>query len=267
MIRPTLIALAAVSLVVYISSPSFGSADSTVGGARIISSAEAPLTKGTMSLSLDVGPNAQSGQLAIADVISYNGQQPTINAPDGWQLIRDDYTKTTRQSLYWHVVAPNDPNTAIWTFSDPVDTQGAIVLLDNVASDSPVDATSGNPGSTFVDADGLPDESLPPTGFVSGLLTAKSVATTSDGDLVLAFNATDFGGYRPTSCKTCDGLNPMLPQNTKVVLNHESTALEYWILAGYQNQTGDTGPQLSWAPQFFNWVSAQVAIKAGTATP
>jgi hypothetical protein len=267
MIRATLIALAAVFLLAYNSSPSSGSTESTNTGARVISSAEAPLIKGTASLSLSLGPNAQSGQLAIADVISYNGSQPTISAPDGWQLIRDDYTKTTRQSLYWHVVEPNDSNTASWTFSDPVDAQGAMLLLENVAPDSPVDATSGTPGSTFLDADGLPDESVPPTGFVSGLLTAKSVATTSDGDLVLAFNATDFGGYRPTACQTCDGLNPTLPQNTKVVLNHESTALEYWIVANYQSQGGPTDVQLSWAPQFFNWVSAQVAIKRGTATP
>jgi hypothetical protein len=143
------------------------------------------------------------------------------------------------------------------------------LLLDNVASDSPVDMTSGNTGSTFSDTDsdtdGRPNESRPPQGYVSGLLTAKSVATTSDGDLILAFNATDFGAYRPTSCKNCDGLNPKLPQNVSVVVNHESTALEYWILANYQNQIGDTEAQISWAPQFFNWVAAQVAIK--TATP
>jgi hypothetical protein len=267
MIRAALIAMAAVFLVTYNCSPSSGSAGNTVARARVISSAEAPLIKGTASLSLDVGPNAQSGQLAIADVISYGGPQPTINPPDGWQLIRDDSSQTTRQSLYWHVVEPNDSNTASWTFSDPVDAQGAILLLDNVETNSPVDATSGNPGSTFSDADGLPDESLPTIGYVSGLLTAKSVATTSDGDLILAFNATDFGAYRRTVCEKCDGLNPMLPQDTKIVLNHESTAQEYWILANYQNQMAGTEVLLGWAPQFFNWVSAQVAIKRGTATP
>jgi hypothetical protein len=267
MIRATSIAMAALFLVTYISSPSSGSTENTVGGVRVISSAEAPLIKGTMSLSLDLGANAQTGQFAIADILSYEGPQPTITAPDGWQLIRDDSTQTTRQSLYWHVVEPNDSNPASWTFSDPVDAQGTILLLDNVATDSPVDATSGNPGSTFSDAGGLPDESRPPQGYVSGLLTAKSVATTSDGDLVLAFNATDFGAYRGTACQKCDGLSPKLPQNATVVLNHESTALEYWILANYPNQIGETEVQFSEAPQFFNWVTAQVAIKRGVATP
>jgi hypothetical protein len=267
MIRQMLIVVAGVLLVTYNSSPSSGSDENTAGGANVISFAQAPMTEATTSLSLAVGANAQIGQFAIADVLSYGGSKPTISAPDGWQLIRDDYTQTTRQSLYWHAVQANDSSTASWTFSDPVDAQGAVLLLDNVAPDSPVDIASGNASSTFSDTDGLPNESLPPQGYVSGLLTAKSVATTSDGDLILAFNATDFGAYRPTVCEKCDGLNPMLSQNTKVVLNHESTAQEYWILANYQDQMGDTGVQFSWAPQFFNWVSAQVALKRGTATP
>jgi len=263
MIRQTLLVVAAVLLVTYNSSPSCGSEGNTAGGANVISYAQAPMTEGTTSLSLAVSPNAQIGQFAIADVLSYGGAQPTISAPDGWQLIRDDYTQTTRQSLYWHAILANDSSTATFTFSEPVDAQGAILLLDKVALDSPVDVSSGNAGSTFSDTDALPNESAPPQGFVSGLLTAKSVATSSDGDLILDFNATDFGAYRPTICQKCDGLNPLLPQNAKVVVNQESTALEYWILANYQNQMGDTGVQFSEASQFFNWVAAQVAIKSG----
>jgi hypothetical protein len=200
--------------------------------------------KATTTLSLNVGSNGQTAQLAVADVLSYGGSQPTITAPPGWELIRDDYTQTTRQSLYWHAIAPNDPSTETWTFSDPVDAQGAVVLLDNVALDSPVDTTSGNTGGT-----------------TGGLLTAKSIATTSDGDLILAFNATDFGAYRPTVCTQCDGLKPKLPDNANVVLDHETTALEYWILSNSQSQMGSTEVQVSYAPQFFNWVAAQVAIR------
>jgi len=202
------------------------------------------MQKATTSLSLNVGPNGQTAQIAIADVLSYGGSQPTITAPAGWELIRDDYTQTTRQSLYWHAIGPNDSSTASWTFSEPVDAQGAILLLDNVALDSPVDMSSGNTG-----------------GVAGGLLTAKSVATTSNGDLVLSFNATDFGAYRPTACTQCDGLNPKLPENASVVLNHETTALEYWILSNNQSQMGSTEVQASYAPQFFNWVAAQVAIR------
>jgi hypothetical protein len=246
MIRYALVAVAAVFVVACNSSPS-QTPENTVGGANVASSAQAPMAKATTSLSLDWGKKGQAGQVAIADVLSYGGAKPTITAPAGWQMIRDDSTLTTRQSLYWHAIQANDAGTAAWALSGPVDAQGAIVLLDNVASAAPVDMTSGNTGT-------------------GGTVTAKSIATTSDGDLILAFNATDFGAYRHTACTKCDGLNPTLPPNVSVVLNHESTALEYWILANYQNQMGDTEPQASAAPQFFNWVAAQVAIKRGVAT-
>jgi len=244
MIKPTLIAAAAVFLVAYNSSPSSASTENAAGGPSVVSSAAAPITKATTTLSLNVAPTAQTAQIAIADVLSYGGSQPTITAPDGWQLIRDDSTSTTRQSLYWHTIAPNDPTTAAWTFSEPVDAQGAILLLDNVSSDSPVDMSSGNTGGTS-----------------GGTLSAKSVATTSNGDLILSFNATDFGAFRPTVCTDCGGLNPKLPENANVVLNQESTPLEYWILSNYQGQVGETDVQVSYAPQFFNWVAAQVAIR------
>ena len=247
MIRYALVAVAAVFVVACNSSPS-QTPENTVGGANVASSAQAPMAKATTSLSLDWGKKGQAGQVAIADVLSYSGSKPTITAPAGWQMIRDDSTLTTRQSLYWHAIQANDAGTAAWAFSGPVDAQGAIVLLDNVASAAPVDMTSGN------------------TSEHGGPMTATSVATTSDGDLILAFNATDFGAYRPTSCGKCDGLNPKLPPDVMVVVNHESTALEYWILANYQNQMGDTEPQASAVPQFFNWVAAQVAIKRGVAT-
>jgi len=242
MIRRTLIVAVAVFLVGHNSSPSFASAENTAGGGRVSSSAQAPIVEATTSLSLDLS-GWQTGQVAIADVLTYGGSQPTITAPDGWQLIRDDSTATTRQSLYWHAIGGNDSNSASWTFSEPVDAQGAILLLDNVASDSPVDTSSGN------------------TGGLNGSMTANSVATTSDGDLILAFNATDFGVYRYASCGMCGGLDPTLPESVSVVLNQESTAREYWVLANYQNQTGDTEAQVSEASQFFNWVTAQVAVK------
>jgi len=261
MLRSALIVVATVSLIAFNSPASSASSENTPG-AKVISVTQAPITKGTTVLSLSVGPNAQIGQLAIADVLTYQGSQPTITAPDGWQLIRDDSTQTTRQSLYMHTIEANEP-AASWSFSDPVDAQGAVLLLDNVASDSSIDSTSGNPGSTFVD-DGVDADELPLLGFVSPLVTAKSITTTSDGNLILAFNATDFGAYRPTICKVCSGLVPTLPENANVVLNQEATPLEYWILANYQNQAGPTAVQVSAAPQLFNWVAAQVAIKPGT---
>ena len=201
--------------------------------------AQTPLMKGTTSLSLDSGKKAQAGQVAIADVISFGGPKVTITAPAGWQLIRDDSSPTTRQSLYWHAVEANEASTATWTFSEPVDAQGAVLLLDNVAASAPIDMTSGGGGT-------------------GGTPTAKSVVTTADGDLILSFFASDF--HRPD-------LAPTLPNDAKTVLIQEKPSHEYWILAIYQTQLGSTEDQVSSAAQLFNWIAAQVAIKKGTATP
>ena len=146
MIRRTLIAAAAVFILAHSTAASADAENCPSPGAKIISSSQAPLTKGTTTISLDVSPNAQIGQFAIANVITFGGSEPTITPPDGWQLIRDDSTPTTRQSLYSHEIEANDSNAASWTFSEPVDAEGAMVLLDNVSSDSPVDASSGNTG-------------------------------------------------------------------------------------------------------------------------
>ena len=237
MTRYVLIAVAAALMVGCNSGPS-QTAENTVGGANVVANTQAPMAKQTTSLSLDWGPKGQAGQVAIADVISYGGPKVTITAPTGWQKIRDDSTPTTRQSLYWHAIQANETGPASWTFSEPVDAQGATILLDNAATDSPVDMTSGNTGN-----DGKP--------------TAKSVATTADADLILIFYATDFSG---------SGLAPSMPTNMSSIVNQQTTSHEYWILANYQGQNGNTEDAECITAQLFNWVAAQVAIRRGSAT-
>jgi len=237
MIRYALIAVVAVFAVACDSSPS-QLAYNTVGGANVVSTAKTPMATATTSLSLDWGKKGQAGQVAIADVLSYSGSKPTITAPAGWKMIRDDSTLTTRQSLYWHAIQANDASTWTWAFSEPVDAQGAIVLLDNVASAAPVDMTSGNTGT-------------------GGTVTPKSITSTADGDLILSYYGTDF--HLP-------GLAPQLPANTETLINQEAASHEFWILAAYQNQFGATEDQVCTAAQLFNWVAAQVAIKRENAT-
>ena len=222
------------------SSPS-QTADNGVGGATLVSTGQAPMAPAATSLSLDWGKKAQAGQVAIADVLTYAGAKPTITPPAGWQLIRNDSTNTTRQSLYWHAVQANDPRTSTWTFGVPVDAQGAILLLDNVDAASPVDVTSGNSAS-------------------GGTMTAKSIVTTSDGALILSFYATDFG------LPWLLGSFSQPPANTRTLINKADTAREYWVLASYQNQNGATEEQVCSVSQIFNWVAAQVAIKRSVAT-
>jgi len=238
MFKRSLMAAAIIFLIGCNSSPAPMSAENTVGGANVVANTQAPMATQTTSLSLDWGLKGQAGQVAIADVISYGGPKITVTAPTGWQLIRDDSTPTTRQSLYWREIQANDASTAAWTFSEPVDAQGAVLLLDNVAANAPVDMTTSNTGT-------------------GGTLTAKSVVTTADGDLILAFFATDFKG---------PGLGPTMPTDVKSVVNQQASH-EYWILANYQSQSGNTEDAESSAGQIFNWVAAQVAIKRGAASP
>src|SRR5271157_93926 len=131
MIKRALMAAAALFVAACNSGPNL-SATNTVGGADVMSSTQARMaTRPTTSLALDWGKKAQAGQVAIADVLTYGGPKVAITAPEGWQKIRDDSTDTTRQSLYWHAIQANDSSTATWTFSAPVDAQGAMVVLDN----------------------------------------------------------------------------------------------------------------------------------------
>jgi hypothetical protein len=238
MIKRTLMGAAAVFIVACNSGP-LQTADNSVGGATIVSTAQVPMALATSSLTLDWGKKAQAGQVAIADVLTYGGLTSTITAPAGWQLIRDDSTATTRQSLYWHAIQANEASAAAWTFSEPVDAQGVVLLLDSVAANAPVDMTTSNTGT-------------------GGTLTAKSVVTTADGDLILSFFATDFRG---------PGLGPTMPADVKSVLNQQATSHEYWIMANYQSQNGNTEDAESNTGQIFNWVAAQVAIKRGAANP
>ena len=212
-----------------------GSATNTVGGADIVGSTQTKLATKARSLSLDPGKKVQAGQVAIADVITYGGPKVTITAPDGWQLIRDDSTPTTRQSLYWHTIAAND-STPTWNFSAPVDAQGAIVLLDNVAPTAPVDMSNAKTGT-------------------GGDVKSTALTTTADGDLVLIFKATDFSNA-PLTAQT--------PNDMTAVVAKQDTPQQYWILAYWQGQNGATEETEFSFPQLFNWVAAQVAIKHGS---
>jgi len=200
--------------------------------AGVSSFAQTSLTKATTSIALDWSSLGQPGRLAIADVLSYSGDKPTITAPAGWTPIRDDSTSSVRQSLYWHVIQANEKSAQTWTFSEPVDAQGAIVLLSDVATVDPVDAAGRNTGG--------------------GAPTAASVTTTSDGDLILAFYATDFNGTGPGH--DC-------PDNMSLVVDQTQWTHPYWILAARQNRRGATEEAVCRSPQGFSWVAAQVAIR------
>lgn len=204
----------------------------------VFSFAQTPLTKRTTRLALDWSSLGEPGRFVIADVLSYSGAEPKMGAPEGWTLIRDDASQSTRQSLYLHVIRANERSVQTWTFSQPVDTQGVILFLDDVATVDPVDATSGNTGS-------------------GSSLLAKSVKTTTGGDLILAFYATDFVGTRP---------DHDAPEDMSAIVDQIEWPHAYWILGTHPSRKGDTGDAPCTSAQVFTWVAAQVAIKRGRAS-
>lgn len=232
MIKRALMGAAALLVVACNPGPPPSSSTNTVGGADVVGSTQTKMTPQTRSLSLDMGKKAQAGQVAVADLMTYGGPKTTITAPDGWQLIRDDSTSTTRQSLYWHTIAAND-STPTWNFSTPVDAQGAIVLLSNVAPSAPVDMSNGTTGG-------------------GGDLKSSALTTTADGDLILIFKATDFSNAP---------LSAQAPGDMTAVAAQQDAPHQYWILANWQGQNGTTEETDFSFPQLFNWVAAQVAIK------
>jgi len=226
-----------VKYVLYVSLAVFLAACNLETEPSVLSYVQTPLTKGTTSLALDWSVLGWPGRFALADVITYSGARPAITAPVGWTLIREDSSPSTRQALYGHFIQANDKSTQAWTFSEPVDAQGVVLLLDGVAPKDPVDAAAGNAGG-------------------GRSLTAKSVTTASDGDLILALYATDFVGTAP---------GHDLPDSMSEIVDQVEGPHPYWILGSYQRHKGDTEDASCTSGQPFAWVAAQVAIRKGPA--
>jgi len=212
-------------------SPPLQSLQPPAGDANIAGFMPAPLAKLVTSITLGSGAELRSGQLLIADVMTYGGATPTIEAPSGWQLVRDDISPTTRQSLYAHV-AESDDQPSAWKFSQPVDAQGVLLMLDNTSTSDPIDASSGIAGSQAV--------------------MAPALATTDDGDLILVLFATDFGFNDP---------GPSIPPNMIGIVNQDTDTHAYWILGSYQAQRGDLPEADCPTPQLYNAAAAQVAVR------
>jgi hypothetical protein len=238
--RLVLSMLLAVMLAACETPPPPQTAENTVGGANVKASLRSPFTKSATSLALDLPPQAVPGDLVIVDLISYGGPTLAITPPSGWDMVREEATTTTRQTLFSHLVQPNESGRQVWGLSRPADGQLISVILDNVSGSNTIDLVSGN------------------TGF-GGSLTAKSILTHRDGDLILAFMATDFGRAP---------LHADVPHFMARLLAEEAAPNEFWILKTYQDQAGLTDEAVLAFPQVFNWSVVQVAItKTNAASP
>jgi hypothetical protein len=207
----------------------------TVAGASVSSVTQIPISERSRTLTLEPLRKPVDGQFVIADVLSYSNVKPATAAPPGWKLLRDESAGSVHQSIYMHAIQPNDPGSSVWTFDRTVDAQGTIIVLDNVELEAPVDTTSASVGGP-------------------GIAT-KSMMTSSDGDLMIDFFATDFLGT---------GLGPQLPADMIAIADQESKPFEYWILGTYQALKGDTAPVACPSGQLYNMIAAQIAIRRRT---
>jgi hypothetical protein len=203
----------------------------SVNGANLVGLTQTPMSKMVTSLSFRFDHPGRPGQLLIADVMTYQGKVPVIEAPARWKLIRDDSSASTRQSLYAYVGEPSE-QPVTWKFNQPVEAQGVILILDGAAASDPIGESSA----------GASSDDLGP---------APAVITADDGDFIMVFFATDFGE---------PGLSPRLPDDMIEIVK-ESGSHAYWILGSYQTKRGKTAAVDCPSGQLYNAVAAQVAIK------
>ena len=122
------------------------------------------------SLVLPVPAGVVSGDvlLAVVDVGSTNSS----TAPAGWTLVRSDATTTsgsvTAQYVYYHVAGGGEPSSYTWTFGGKTGVAGAMLAYSGVDTTNPIDAHSGQAGTTK-----------------SVSITAPSVTATVSGDMLV----------------------------------------------------------------------------------
>jgi len=225
-------------------SPALDSQRVPLEGARIVGASQTsmalddagttptPMPMEVASITLNSPSDVQSGQLLIADLMTFGGAAPTITAPSGWQLIRDDVSPTTRQSLYYHFAGSNDAP-AEWKFTQPVYAQGLVLSLENAWSTDPIDTSSGMTG---------PKDQV----------KAPGLTTTDDGDLILVLFATDFAFDAP---------GPKFPDSMVPIVNEISDPDPYWVVASYQAHRGKVAEADCPTPQLYNVAAAQVAVR------
>ncbi len=109
----------------------------------------------------------QAGDAMVAG-ITVSGT-PTVTAPAGWTLVRNDSRSSTlRQVVYVKIAGSSEPASYTWTFSSSAGAAGEISAYIGVDQTTPVDASAGQSSAS------------------STSISVPSVTTTSDGDLLVA---------------------------------------------------------------------------------
>jgi hypothetical protein len=87
-------------------------------------------------------PASQPGDVLLAS-IDFRGQ-PTITAPAGWTLLRQDNNGTAvRKATYWRVAGASEPASHQWRFSTKPSAVASISAYSGVSTTSPIQVSAG----------------------------------------------------------------------------------------------------------------------------
>src|SRR4029078_12698574 len=100
-------------------------------------------------LNVPSGTQANDVMLAQVNTKASGGGFPTITAPAGWTLIRNDQSGTTyQQSLYQRVAGASEPASYTWTLRPAAVASGGVLSFSGVDTPNPVDASNGAASSS-----------------------------------------------------------------------------------------------------------------------
>lgn len=103
----------------------------------------------THSLTMDRPAGVAEGDILLAQITFYGGQNITVQAPSGWHLVRcDNLGSKLGQALYYKVATPSEPASYTWQFFDgsklkEIYSAGSILLYKGVDTDNPILAHNG----------------------------------------------------------------------------------------------------------------------------
>ena len=224
-----------------------GTLDSNTATVTVTVTAAPPPPAGITVRSATSGQNPTAATLSIprpADVVPGDVMVaavgirgvPTVTAPAGWTLIRQDAAGTyTTQALYYRVVTATEPVNYLWSFSASVPAAGGITAYTGVNTAAPVNASGGTGQNTNTTS-----------------IVAPSVTTTVAGARVVGFFS--IGGTN--SITPPAGMTEQGEASSTAGSNHVT-----WEASDFaQTTAGATGPRTASATNPHPNVGALVAL-------
>ncbi|MGZ4314754.1 MAG: fibronectin type III domain-containing protein [Gaiellaceae bacterium] len=193
------------------------------------------------ALTITRPPGATTGDVLIA-AVTFAGSV-RVTAPSGWTQVRAE-TGTTglAQAIFRKAVGASEPNSYQWTFNAKTSSSGVVLAYTGVDPTNPVDGSNGAAGGP------------------SASLTAPSVMTQNDGDVVLGV----FGAAAAVSIAPPAG---MLEQ-AELGGGSGKTKLDLEISDQIATARGSTGAKTASASSSAAWIAQLVALRPnGSTTP